>query len=210
MANQIYRDGDGSGRCLSTSWIPSVVGESGQPLTVIKKAPTDNLPAAGTSGCAYDASLFEASAITRLAGAAGKSYGIGATCLPTASGRRQFTSYANDIYQFLSDYNADLPAITGQTGPRSRCWCHSRTRSRPTRGSVSTSAVQVWKAGVDHPGEIICTGPKYQYSYANDSAAHVHLSAHEYERVGEKYAQVYFERVVLGHAWQPLQPTRLA
>jgi hypothetical protein len=35
---------------------------------------------------------------------------------------------------------------------------------------------------------------------------HVHLGAIEYEKVGEKYAQVYFERVVLGHDWQPLQP----
>jgi hypothetical protein len=34
--------------------------------------------------------------------------------------------------------------------------------------SASISAVQVWKAGVDHPGEIVCTGPKYQYSYAVD------------------------------------------
>ena len=61
------------------------------------------------------------------------------------------------------------------------------------------------KASVDHPGEIVCTGPKYQYSYATDSA-HVHLNAREYQRLGEKTAQVYFERVVLGNDWQPLQP----
>ena len=61
------------------------------------------------------------------------------------------------------------------------------------------------KASVDHPGEIVCTGPKYQYSYATDTA-HVHLNATEYERLGEKTAQVYFERVVLGHDWQPLRP----
>jgi hypothetical protein len=114
------------------------------------------------------------------------------------------SSYANDIYAFLGDYNADLPALTGQTGPIPMLV--SQQNSVPAdAGSVSTSAVQVWKAGVDHPGEIVCTGPKYQYSYANDGA-HVHMSAHEYERVGEKYAQVYFERVVLGHDWQPLQP----
>ena len=47
------------------------------------------------------------------------------------------------------------------------------------------------------PGEIVCTGPKYQYSYATDTA-HVHLRAQEYERLGEKTAQVYFERVVAG------------
>jgi hypothetical protein len=28
-----------------------------------------------------------------------------------------------------------------------------------------------------------------------------------YELMGEKYAQIYYERVVLRHDWQPLQPT---
>ena len=28
-----------------------------------------------------------------------------------------------------------------------------------------------------------------------------------YEELGEKYGQVYFQRVVLGNAWQPLQPS---
>ena len=115
------------------------------------------------------------------------------------------SSYANDIYQFLSDYNCG-PA--GDHRPdRTDPDAGVAAELGPVRRAVGVDvAVQVWKAGVDHPGEIICTGPKYQYSYANDSA-HVHLSAHEYERVGEKYAQVYFERVVLGHDWQPLQPT---
>ena len=76
-------------------------------------------------------------------------------------------------------------------------------------GSVSISALQVLKASVDHPGEIVCTGPKYQYSYATDTA-HVHLPPQEYQRLGEKIAQVYFERVVAGKDWQPLQPTSAA
>jgi hypothetical protein len=184
--------------------IPTVVGESGQPLTVIKKNPT-NLPTGGTSGRAYDATLFEASAITRLAGAAGKTYGIGAIVMTHGESDATNNTYGSDLYQLLTDYNADLPAITGQTAKIPMLV--SQQNSVPADvGSVSVSALLVQKAGVDHPGEIICTGPKYQYSYATDSA-HVHLSAHEYERVGEKTAQVYFERVVLGHDWQPLQPT---
>ena len=191
-------------RCTTTSSIHTVVGESGQPLTVIKKNPT-NLPTAGTSGRAYDATLFEASAITRLAGAAGKTLRHRRDRAdPRRVGRRQH-EYANDIYQFLTDYNRTCRRSPARRR-RSRCWCRSRTRSPADAGSVSISALQVWKAGVDHPGEIVCTGPKYQYSYATD-AAHVHLRAHEYERLGEKTAQVYFERVVLGHDWQPLQPT---
>ena len=183
--------------------IPTVVGESGQPLTVIKKNPT-NLPTGGTSGRAYDATLFEASAITRLAGAAGKTYGIGAIVMTHGESDATNNTYGSDLYQLLTDYNADLPAITGQTAKIPMLV--SQQNSVPADvGSVSVSALLVQKAGVDHPGEIVCTGPKYQYSYATDSA-HVHLSAHEYERVGEKTAQVYFERVVMGHDWQPLQP----
>ena len=49
----------------------------------------------------------------------------------------------------------------------------------------------------------MCVGPKYQYPYAFD---HLHLVAAGYDRLGEKYAEVYYQRVILGHDWQPLQP----
>jgi hypothetical protein len=186
--------------------IPTVVGESGQPMTVIKKDPNPaDLPTTGTSGRAYDATLFEASALTRLAGAAGKTYGIGAIVMTHGESDAGNNTYGSDLYQLLTDYNADLLAITGQTAKIPMLVSQQDSVPSDT-GSVSVSALQVQKAGVDHPGEIVCTGPKYQYSYATDSA-HVHLSAQEYERVGEKTAQVYFERVVMGHDWQPLQPT---
>jgi len=184
--------------------IPTVVGESGQPLTVIKKDPT-NLPTSGTSGRAYDASLFEASAIKRLAGDAGKTYGIGAIVMTHGESDATNNTYGSDLYQFLTDYNTDLPAITGQTTKIPMLVSQQNSVPADT-GTVSVSALLVQKAGVEHPGEIVCTGPKYQYSYATDSA-HVHLAAQEYEKVGEKTAQVYFERVVMGHDWQPLQPT---
>jgi hypothetical protein len=186
--------------------VHSAVGESGQPTTVIKKSPT-NLPAEGTSGRAYDATLFEAAAITRLAAAAAKTYGIGAIVMTHGESDAGNAGYANDLYQLLSDYNQDLAALTGQTAKIPMLV--SQQNSVPTEaGSVAVSAVQVWRAGVDHPGEIICTGPKYQYSYATDSA-HVHFNSREYERLGEKYGQVFFERSVLGHDWQPLQPTSI-
>jgi hypothetical protein len=184
--------------------VHTVVGESGQPMTVIQKNPT-NLPADGTSGRAYDATLFEAAAIKRLAGAMSKSYGIGAIVLTHGESDAGNNGYAAALYQLLSDYNQDLAAVTGQT--EKIPMLVSQQDSVPAdSGSVSLSALQVWKASTDHPGEVICTGPKYQYSYATDTA-HVHLNAQEYERLGEKTAQVYFERSVLGHDWQPLQPT---
>jgi len=184
--------------------VHTVVGESGQPMTVIKKNPT-NLPADGTSGRAYDATLFEATAIKRLAGAAGKSYGIGAIVITHGESDAGNSAYAADLFQLLTDYNTDLAAITGQTA-KIPMFASQQNSVPADTGSVSVSALQVWKASKDHPGEIVCTGPKYQYSYANDSA-HIHLSVKEYERLGEKTAQVYFERVVAGNDWQPLQPT---
>jgi hypothetical protein len=180
--------------------VHTVVGESGQPMTVIRKNPA-NAPGA-TGGRAYAATLFEAAAITRLAGAMGKTYGIGAIVLTHGESDAGNTSYANALYQMFTDYNQDLAAITGQTAKIPLL--ASQQNSVPA-GGTSISALQVWQASIDHPGEIVCTGPKYQYSYATDSA-HVHLSAREYERLGEKTAQVYFERVVLGRDWQPLQP----
>jgi hypothetical protein len=61
-----------------------------------------------------------------------------------------------------------------------------------------------WKIGVDYPEDVVCSGPKYQYPYSSDG---IHLITDGYEALGEKYGQVYFERVVRGRDWQPLQPT---
>jgi hypothetical protein len=184
--------------------VHTVVGESGQPLTVIQKTPT-NLPIDGTSGRAYAATVFEASAINRLAQAAGKSYGVGAIVLTHGEADAGNTAYATGIYQLLTDYNQDIAAITGQTA-KIPLLASQQISVPADMGMVSISALQVLKAAADHPGEVVCTGPKYQYSYAVDSA-HVHMGALEYEKLGEKTAQVYFERMVLGHDWQPLQPT---
>ena len=164
-------------------------------MTVIEKNPT-NIPTTGTGGRAYDATLFEASAIARLAAAAGKSYGIGAIVITHGESDAGNAGYAAELYQLLSDYNTDLAAITGQATTAKIPMFVSQQNSVPAgTGSVSISALQVLKASADHPGEIVCTGPKYQYSYATDTD-HVHLNAQEYERLGEKTAQVYFERVV--------------
>jgi len=77
------------------------------------------------------------------------------------------------------------------------------TSLTPGVWSSQASTLAEWQVGVDHPGEILCSGPKYQYPYAPDN---VHLVTRGYELLGEKYGEVYFQRVVLGRNWQPLQP----
>jgi hypothetical protein len=81
----------------------------------------------------------------------------------------------------------------------------SQQHSEPVgAGTSSTATLAQWRIGLDHPGDITCTGPKYQYAYVSDN---IHLTNPEYERLGEKYAEVMVRRVVLGEAWQPLEPT---
>ena len=175
------------------------VGEAGQPISVIQKGATDT----GTTGRAYAASLFEVAAIARLAKAQGKSYGVGAVVLTHGESDAASTTYESDMVTLWTNYNHDLPPLTGQTFAIPMLL--SQQHSNPMdAGSTSSATIAQWKIGVDHPGDIICTGPKYQYSYVSD---YTHLINKDYERLGEKDAQVFYQRVVLGNDWQPLQPT---
>ncbi len=196
--------------------VHSVVGESGQPMTVIDKAATQvTVPCQGSSaagftcsmGRAYASTLYEVTAISKLAAAAGKTYGVGAITLIHGESDAGNMGYADDIFQLWSDYNQDISAITKQTA--SIPMLVSQQNSVPSSaGQVSVSAAQQVQVGLDHPGDVVCVGPKYQYPYSPGVGNNgVHLTSHGYELLGEKMGQVYFERVVAGHDWQPLQPT---
>jgi hypothetical protein len=78
--------------------------------------------------------------------------------------------------------------------------------SRQSSFTPADSSVEVWQAGVDHPGQIVCTGPKYQYQYSPDN---VHLPAPGYERLGQKYAEVFDLVVNQKQPWAPLQPVQI-
>jgi hypothetical protein len=185
--------------------IHTVVGESGQPMTVINKAAVEN--AAGNMGRAYAASLFEVRAIKRLVDAQTKAYGVGAIFLTHGESDAGNANYENDMLQLWTDYNADLKAITGQTQsiPLFTSQQHGiylyATGQAPR--NVDTSTLLQWKAGVDHPEAIVCVGPKYQYPYFSDF---LHLVPLGYELMGEKYAEAFYQHVVLGRPWKPLQP----
>jgi hypothetical protein len=177
----------------------TAVGEAGQPISILQKGATDT----GSTGRAYAASLFEVAAIARLARAQGKSYGVGAIVLTHGESDATSATFEADMVKLWSSYNQDLPPLTGQTTGVPMLL--SQQHSAPTgAGSTAVATTAQWRIGVDHPGEIICTGPKYQYAYVSDNT---HLTNPDYERLGEKYGQVFHQRVVLGNPWQPLQPT---
>lgn len=150
---------------------------------------------------AYPASINEMRVFAKLAAAAGKTFGVGGIVLTHGECDAGNATYGAGLFQLWQDYDADLRAITGQkTHPvlfASQQGCCG--------GGPAGSAVQVWQAGAQHPGQIVCTGPKYQFGY---SADHIHLPAAGYEGLGQKYAEIFDLVVNLGMAWKPLQPNK--
>jgi hypothetical protein len=185
--------------------VHTVVGESGQPMTVINKTATEVVSGTTSMGRAYAATLFEAAAISRLAGLAGKTYGVGAIIITHGEADAGNPNYESDQAQLWSDYNQDLKAITHQTDGIPMLV--SQQNSTPSNaGSTSASALAQWHVGVSHPRDLICIGPKYQYPYNQDNpgGTFIHLSAHGYELLGEKFGQVFYERTSGPTDWASL------
>lgn len=181
--------------------VHSVVGESGQGITVIGRAAKPERSA----GHAWAAGLFEARAIARLAREQGKTYGVAAIVLTHGETDFDRKGYAAELRELWEDYNADLSGITGQT--QTIVLLLTQQCAVPEEpGTTSASTLAAWRAASDGSGNIVCVGPRYQYRYAAD---HLHLTALSYARLGEKYGQVFFQHVLQGRAFRPLSPLAL-
>jgi hypothetical protein len=204
MANQISSLARSElGRVLRS--VHSVVGENGQGMRVIEKGAAEVVIGATSTGRAYAATLFEAAVIARLAREQGLNYGVGAVIITHGEADAGNTNYGSELIQLRRDYEQDLRMITGQG--EDVLMLISQQHSVPDAfGSRSASTQAQWRVGVELPGEIVCSGPKYQYAYAADG---VHLVTLGYQMQGEKYGQVYYERRVAGRDFQPLQPLEL-
>lgn len=169
------------------------VGENGQCMIYLKKDAAKK----GVNGRSYEAALIETRAISRLAKAAHKTYGVGAIAVTHGECDAGNTNYEADLRQLWLDYNADISAVTGQSEK-----VQMIVSQQNSVNDRSASTLAQWKIGQDFPEDIVCSGPKYQYA----SGEGVHLTAAGYQQLGEKYGEVYFERVILGRNWRPLQP----
>jgi hypothetical protein len=194
MANtlsMLWQERGGEGEYVTAH---SVVGWSGHCLSDIDKA-------GGKRG--YPASLNEAMVFEELASAAGKTFGYGGIILTHGECDGGNASYGAGLFQLWQDYNSDLKAITGQ---QEDVVLLVSQQSTVAANNAGNSAVQVWRAGVDHPGQIVCVGPKYQYQYAGDL---IHFEAPGYQRLGQKYAEVFDAVVNRKLPWKPLQPKQI-
>jgi lysophospholipase L1-like esterase len=208
MANQLTALVKAASPSSDYVTVHTVVGESGQGIVAINKQTGSTT---GTTGRGYAATLFEVGAIARLAKAAGKSYGVGVVVMTHGETDCSSTTYKDQLVQLMSDYNTDIAAITGQT--RKIPMYLSQQHGCPGAPACTKSSdlrpianVTEWQLGVDHKGDFVCTGPKYQYPAHSDGDG-IHLNVTGYQLLGEKTAQIYYQRAVLGQDWQPLQPT---
>jgi hypothetical protein len=107
--------------------------------------------------------------------------------------------YKGYLEEWQQDYETDISAIMGQQ------ISFPMYVSQMTTGWTGEMAVAQYQAHRDNPGKIILIGPKYQYAYSDD----LHLINVESKHVGEMFAKVIHEVAVLGHAWNPLMPSRV-
>jgi hypothetical protein len=175
----------------------SVVGESGQSITVIQK---------GGTGNAYASSMYEATALVGLAADAGATFGVGGIFLTHGETDTGDTTYEASLVKLQSDYQTDLQALTKQTDGVP-LFLSQQCTEPGSAGATSASTIAEWKAAVDNPGKIVLVGSKYQYEYS--TADHLHLIGPGYVALGEKYGEAYFQQVVLDRPWRPLAPASL-
>lgn len=113
--------------------------------------------------------------------------------------------YERDLAEWQADYERDVRAVTGQAAPVPML--HTQVSSWTKLGQATSPipGAQL-AASVKSDGKIVLVGPKYQLAYARDG---IHLSNEGYRHMGEYYAKVYAQVVVLGRRWEPLRPRSL-
>lgn len=194
--------------------IATAVGQGGRRLEIINKqpgAPYPTKPAATDGRLAYWASMYEATQIKELAKLQNKRFGVGAVFLTHGESDAAIgtgitaAEYEAGVVKLAQDYDADLRAITGQT-QKVMLFTSQQGSFPPVADVIPSTTNALWSVSVKNPSDIVCVGPKYQYEYVADR---VHLPAAAYERVGEKYAEAYYETVVMGKRWRPLEPVQV-
>jgi len=193
MANAISAAWAARGNVGDYVTVHSAIGTGGAALIYIAKGTTS-----------YAGGLSEARVYKRLGDAAGKSYAVLGIIFThgEADTSLQTADYDQQVFRLWSDFNTDLKTITSQRRDVVLLASQQSTVESPQSGVPPN--VQLWRAGKDHPGKIVVTGPKYAYG-----PYYVHLPAASYQRLGEKYGEVFDLIVNRGIAWKPLGPHRI-
>ena len=178
--------------------VHSITGTSGAALASINKT---GLPDGGVRP-PYLAGLMETRVYKNLAADAGAKYRVGGVIFTHGESDWNNPNYASELHTLWSDYNTDLKAITGQTQNIPIFLSQQNSFPGAVDAGFTLSPNDQWKVAVTYPGEFVCVGPKYAYSYSDT----VHLSSSGYHRLGEKYGQAFDRVVNQGLPFKPLYP----
>jgi len=173
----------------------SAHGVLGVAYSVLKK---------GGTGAAYANGIAQAQAGNKVAKAQGKSYVVRAVTNVHGESDHQegTTDYEADLFQWQSDYETDVKAITGQAEPVPMF--HTQFSSWTAYSSATSRIVlDQLAAHVNGPGKIILVGAKYHLPYQPDG---IHLTNEGYRHMGEDYAKAYRRVVLEGKVWEPVRP----
>lgn len=111
-------------------------------------------------------------------------------------------AYSTKLFEWQSDYQTDIQAITGQTG------LIPMFISQVQRGECASTGVTTYTgmlgAFEQQPTKIVLVCPKYIFPYV---VAGTHLTNAGYRWLGEYYAKAYWKQIVLGQQWSPLRPS---
>lgn len=175
--------------------VHSVVGEGGQCLTSLEKA---------GGAISYLPALSETRVFRKLAGEQNKSYGVGGIILThgECDTSTNTPDYGDRVYQLWQDYDTDLKAITKQNRDIVLLASQQSAITTDDAHAYDTPAVQLWQASHAHPDRVVVTEAKYAYG-----PYWLHMPAPGYERIGEKYGEVFDLVFNQGVAWKPVAPS---
>lgn len=116
------------------------------------------------------------------------------------------TTYEAKLVEWQNDYQADVNAITGQTGilpmftDQMASWAGNNIKH-----ATPKVALGQWNAAKNNPDKIFLVTPKYMLDYQD----YLHLKNYSYRRLGEYYGKVMKKVLVDEEPWLPLSPIRI-
>lgn len=172
--------------------LASAHGVGGQPYAALKK---------GTAP--YANGLAQVSAAVAIAAMNGQSHAVRGLAIVHGESDHLANNlaYADDLLAWQSDYEADVAAITGASGPLPLFLCQMSSFTKYGSASSRIPAAQLAAARA-RPDRVFVVGPKYFLPYTDG----VHLTGDGERWLGEYYAKAYRKVLIDGERWSPVQP----
>jgi hypothetical protein len=175
--------------------LASAHGAGGQPYVALKR---------GTPP--YTAGMAQVVAGAAVSSMLGEPYAVRAVALIHGESDHinNNLTYAENLLEWQSDYEADVQALTGQPHPVPMFLCQMSSWTM-LKGTTSRIPGEQLAAAAARPDRIFVVGPKYFLPYVDG----VHLTGDGERWLGEHYAKVYRRVLIDGEPWRPLQPAEV-